>query len=433
MKGSFKLFSAENTVVIFLLTLLFLLFIYSFVACTNENNGFENDWLPVTENVNGSHETIDGLRVLKLYGSHYEMGYAHGYLLGPEIFERQEAILARPGLLDFYENRVIPNIHNVHFPPEYYQEIRGNFDGLKARAANGTVYSRVVGREVDFVDALAVTCLNAFASQGMCSTFSLWGDMTHDGAVLTAYNHDCLITDGNTGQWYVIVRTPDEASGAIPTVCVGLAGDLNIHTGMNVEGITLSCQSIDAANPSTSTSGFTSEGVIFRKLVEFVDAQSPVAGIANVLNVLYGIEAEALMMSWPVPHRHVHAAALEIDGNLSQNHGYTIRLPENDRQYIIQTNHFWHRYAPPEEPCRRYLDIQDSLISVASGARVPFNVETAWDLLRQVRNGGDFLTEIAVVFEPESKRMHVALAEPGINAHECSRVILDIEALTQVQ
>ena len=47
-----------------------------------------------------------------------------------------------------------------------------------------------------------------------------------------------------------------------------------------------------------------------------------------------------------------------------------------------------------------------------------------------VRNGDDYLTEIAVVFEPEKRLMHVAIAEPGQHAHECSRVTLDLVTLT---
>ncbi len=396
------------------------------------DNQHEITWLPVTENVNGSLSTVEQLRILKVFGSHYEMGYAHGYLLGPEIFERQESVLARAGLLELYENQVLPNLDSVHFPDEYYDEIRGNFDGVKARTARGEIYSEILGREATFNDALALNCLNAFASQGMCSSFSAWGDMTYDGTVLTAYNHDCLITDEHTGKWYVIVRVPVGESGALPSVCVGLAGDLNIHTGMNSDGITLSCQSINTANSATSTDGFTSEGIIFRKLVETVSAASPVEDIESVLNVLYGVESEALMMSWPNLDQTTHAAALEIDGNLSQNHGFSLRYPDNEKQYIIQTNHFWLRYPPPTVPCARYGDIETSLASIASGVTPPLTIQTAWDLLRDVRNGGDFLTEIAVVFEPEKKLMHVAIAEPGKHAHECSRVTLDLVTLTGI-
>ncbi len=38
-----------------------------------------------SEDVNGSIEYIGDIRILNLWGTWPEMGYAHGYLLGPDI------------------------------------------------------------------------------------------------------------------------------------------------------------------------------------------------------------------------------------------------------------------------------------------------------------------------------------------------------------
>jgi hypothetical protein len=393
----------------------------------------ETTWQPITEDVNGILSTVENMRVLKLYGSHYEMGYAHGYLLGPEIFERQESNLAQEGILELYENQVLPNIQQVHFPSIYYEEIRGNFEGVTARTTNGTIYSSVLERVVDFNDALALNALNAFASQGMCSSFSAWGGITQTGEVLTGYNHDCALSNNYTGKWLIIVRVPDQESGAIPSVCAGMAGELNIHTGMNSTGVTLTCHAINSPYETTSTDGFTSEGIIFRKLTEYVNAGAPPPGIKNILNVLYGIESEALMMSWPYVDSGTRAVAVEIDGNLSQNHGFSLRYPDNNRPYIMQTNHFWLRYPPPDLPCDRYAYLEDFLSSIASGHSPVLSVDTAWNLLAELPREPGVITEIAVVFEPVEKRMHVAFAEPGTNAHECNRVTLSIEELTRIQ
>lgn len=389
-------------------------------------------WASITENVNGSLSPVENLRVLTLHGTFYEIGYAHGYLLGPEIFQRQENILTIEGILEDYNNRVLPNINRVHFPDEYSQEISGLFDGVKARTTNGEIYSQVLGRVVDLNDAIALNCLNAFASLNQCSSFSAWGNMTRDGQVLTGYNHDCLIANGHTGKWYVIVRIPQGGVDAIPTVCVGLAGDMNMHTAMNGRGVTLACHSVADHLAPTSTSGFTSEGILFHKLAESVGDSSPVSDIKNILNTLYTVEAEALMMSWPGMDNGSHAAALEIDGNLLQNHGYAIRYPDKDKNYIIQTNHFALRYTTPEAQHIRYGDIQTPLESIASGETPPLTVDSAWNLLASVQLGGDFLTEIAVVFEPEKRLMHVALAQPGLNAHDCQRVTLNIPEMVAV-
>lgn len=42
--------------------------------------------------VKGELTTINGKRVLRVWGSHYDMGYAHGYLLEDKIVELLEKI-----------------------------------------------------------------------------------------------------------------------------------------------------------------------------------------------------------------------------------------------------------------------------------------------------------------------------------------------------
>src|SRR4030042_4379008 len=43
-----------------------------------------------TQQVKGELTFIDGKRVLRVWGTHYEMGYAHGYLLAAEIVDMLE-------------------------------------------------------------------------------------------------------------------------------------------------------------------------------------------------------------------------------------------------------------------------------------------------------------------------------------------------------
>ncbi len=43
-----------------------------------------------SQTVNGDTLTVDGKKILKVWGTHYERGYAYGYLLGEQI--RQVAV-----------------------------------------------------------------------------------------------------------------------------------------------------------------------------------------------------------------------------------------------------------------------------------------------------------------------------------------------------
>ena len=119
-----------------------------FLAC-NKHSPTEsetpiNNWLPVSETVNGTISEIQGMRVLTLWGTNYEQGYAQGYLLGPEIIERLDRQFIDMNLVDIFVNVTLPNIDTFEIPDEYMDEIRGQFGGVLARAG-GVVYSSAVG------------------------------------------------------------------------------------------------------------------------------------------------------------------------------------------------------------------------------------------------------------------------------------------------
>ncbi len=113
--------------------------------------------------MNGALTALEHMRVLKLHGTFYKMGYAHGYLLAPEIYERQELELSQPGLVDFFENQVLPNLHLFHIRDQYMEEIEGMYDGFLSRGG-GSVYSELLEREVTLNDAIALNCVNAPAA-----------------------------------------------------------------------------------------------------------------------------------------------------------------------------------------------------------------------------------------------------------------------------
>ena len=187
---------------------------------TTEPKELPSKWLNPTESVNGTLTTLENMRVLKLHGTFYEMGYAHGYLLAPEIYERQELELSQPGVADFYENQVLPNIHLFNIRDQYMDEIGRMYAGFVARGG-GSVYSGLLKRAVTLDDAIALNCINTLVSRSAYSSFSAWNSTTHDSTTITGYNHDTLDDDRNTGRWLLIVRAPAGGSGAYATVCAG--------------------------------------------------------------------------------------------------------------------------------------------------------------------------------------------------------------------
>ena len=390
-----------------------------------------NNWLPISEEVNGTIGDIQGIRVLTLWGTNYEQGYAHGYLLGPEIIERLDHQFIDMNLVDIFVNVTLPNIDRFAIPDEYMDEIRGMVDGILARGG-GTVYSTALGRYMTLNDAIGVTIFNDVPHIPQCTSFSAWGDLTMGGSTITGRNSDSPDNEHYTGRKIIIIRKPNPDTGVLPLVSVQDAGDTHCSTGMNSEGVTLACQAIDYHDAATATEGFCPDGLIFRKMLESAHASSVVEDVSAVLQDLYMASAEAVFMSWPTDGTEPCAAVFEIDGNLDNNHGFSVRQPEADESCLVQTNDFLLRWDFGEA-CWRYDHVRNFFKNIADGISQPLTEADAWDVLGQVPAGADqgFLIVHAEVFEPNRKLMHVAFGIPGTHAPFCSRVTLDVAAWTE--
>lgn len=172
----------------------------------------------------GSLEIRNGLRVLKLRGSHYETGYQHGILLREEL---------RKGVAMYYGNPMdnfAPFKHmnglkrfllKVYFdwkiyrplmkatPKHYLSEIKGIADGSGltfAEVFHGNMYSEL---NMNLVKVLEQKYLGQVA--GACTTFVAFNEATADGRLIMGRNTD--YSGGGLWDKYqtVVIYEPEDA------------------------------------------------------------------------------------------------------------------------------------------------------------------------------------------------------------------------------
>jgi len=129
------------------------------VTCCNGREGcstsslLEGGWL----------EERDGVKILHISGSNYEMGYQHGFLLRNETREDLRAFLNDTSL-SYDELLEMWNITGKYIPDEYVEELHGIADGAGLR----------------FEDVVAAYM--SVITWGMgCFGVAAWGDATIDG------------------------------------------------------------------------------------------------------------------------------------------------------------------------------------------------------------------------------------------------------------
>ncbi|MCZ7585254.1 MAG: hypothetical protein M5R36_19010 [Deltaproteobacteria bacterium] len=126
----------------------------------------------------------------------YDMGYAHGYYLAPDILRIMEVYAFPPEGKSplIYELAKAWVMNTFEFDDAMLNEARGIYDGMIATGMDDFV--PVLGRPFDRDDILTLTGISDIGGL-LCSTVAAWGPATADdpaiaGGVAVAHNTDYI-------------------------------------------------------------------------------------------------------------------------------------------------------------------------------------------------------------------------------------------------
>jgi hypothetical protein len=182
---------------------------------------------PINKTTHGKilHNNQKGWKVINIYGSPYDRGYAHGYLLYDDlakIIKTYPFILSVDAAPDTFESylkiarTILQPIIKDKFP-EIYEELEGIVAGA---TAHGTIVN------MDFLIAWnAYMSLYSFKLPGRCSTFIATGNATEKGHIVMAHTTHTAFTDA---QFYNIVlfMTPQKGHPFVMQTAAGLVASV---------------------------------------------------------------------------------------------------------------------------------------------------------------------------------------------------------------
>ncbi len=381
---------------------------------------------PTARKVNGTLTEIEGIPVLRVWGTPEERGFANGYLMGEKFAKFFNDFIASGNLMEVktYTEKVMPTVGLMPVPPAYETELRAMLSGIEAQAG-GAVEIPALGRPLRYEDLVATNSMGDLLRMG-CSSFAAWGPMTADGHTLAGRNLDWPTCQALEGTQMVTVHVPAANSGELGWVSVFWPGLIGCTTGMNAEGVTVAMHDSNSPNPTTA-GGFTSSLLLYREAIESAHARTAVADITRVLNERYTVAGYNMMVTKPFSGEGPAAVVFEHDADLTKTRGMTLREPNRPDAFLICTNHSRKRYEP--SPGVRYPRLSTGLERIAgSGEKHHLTVKRAWNMLGSVPLSG-IITHHSVVFEPDKRLMHVAFAENGKHAPQCKKVTLDVAKL----
>lgn len=358
----------------------------------------------------GALATIDGQRVLHLWGTPAAMGHAHGYLL-------RDAIIA---LVDDYALEALPPATFAaaapHFErvatiaPALRDEAAGVIDGMKAA---GGAHIPGLGRDLAVADLLFVNALTDWVAIG-CSSVSAWGPSTRadpelagDLAVvrnLDWADHPTLLES------QVIFAFDPQDPRAQRVVSVAFAGYLGCLSCVNEAGVAALFNMAYGAGASRARAlaGFAPANLLLRAALgerdHDGDGRSTADDLVAALREATHAGSYLVHLVEPAAPGASPARVLEVEAA-----GVAVREPAADSPLgpaaLAATNHL--RALAPPTACSRYRRIERSARATAG----EFTREGLWRLGESLRLDDQVVHTILV--EPRARRLRVRMRAPG--------------------
>lgn len=373
--------------------------------------------------INGSLENVKGVPVLRLWGSHYEMGYAYGYLCASQIMAPIKSTLSffSHETANTYEGMVSRMKRYVLWSDDYLEEARACLAGIETALGSLPVIEhnciKTGPKKVDLEMLLFTnSILNIMKVDQGCSGFAAWGKATGDGQTRAGGNVDSPARRG-ASSFLLIVRKPDYG---LSTVRLGTYGQFLWSSvgplkAMNETGLVVTTQGAYGVYPpawaKVAEAGYTH--VMLRDIMEQI-----VAGPNMVTNLTEMFQKSKTIFSGTLlfaqkrfteenPQADKMALVIEKDP-----FGFTARLPSHNRLYktpqqeaIFATNHFLRRqipagYGPGEDSVNRYKKMAAVLAKeVVSGLSDMQKVLKAASVPGSIHS---------IYMEPDSLTIHIA-------------------------
>jgi hypothetical protein len=189
-----------------------------------------------------SLENVQGIDVLRLVGTPFEMGLQQGELMAPVLAEGVEFIETDPlfsMFLPLARSMGLTQEAEERSYPEVYDECKGMAEAARRAGTQGWDLEKCIS--LAYGDVI-IAFIEGMLGPG-CTQFAAAGGATPGGRLVHGRNMDwdelSYLLDHPT----VIVRRPE---GKIPYVAIGFPGNVSPYNGMNAAGISIASNDVSA-------------------------------------------------------------------------------------------------------------------------------------------------------------------------------------------
>jgi hypothetical protein len=361
--------------------------------------------------------TIDDLPFVVLRGTLEQRGEAFGALCGKDCARIMSTVIL-PMLQGKNQDgwQIMLSVTKAAFtyPADDEQAAAAFIRGYRKAVPPAERVIQPLGRELSEDDLKAFQGFFDVASAGLfriggCSSFSAWGELTADGAVITGRNLDYRTFPGQF-MMMVVAQQPAEKD-RLATIEVSGPGVIGASTAMNEQGVFVALHDEQGLPPSIPR-GFCPRISALRQAVEHARAATAVEDVAATLRGKTPLMGGNVHVSMPMAagKDSPRPSVVEWDGN-AKDGGATIRAPQDDGA-LFCTNHFLARRplatGATGDSQRRFGLLSDAAAATRT-AKGKIDPEKAKAMLNSVARSGGTTTYLSVIAFPGSRRMMVAV------------------------
>lgn len=356
---------------------------------------------PRPDPIKGRLEQVDGFRVLRVWGSPTDMGFAHGFLLGDGILTtvNEDARGIPEQQRAAFDRATSSLVQFVELPDRAAAELRGILDGIKA--ANGKLPTiPALGRPIRLEDLILSNAGDMLRAYG-CSGMTAWGEKTGKLGVVTTRNFDFPVPSRKTLEaQLILVRQPE---GRRQVMTITWPGYIGAFTGVNDHGV---CAFMHDGTGGTIKQPTGKQTPLALVLADLLERSEPSPALQE--------GASTLKSATPYPFSYmVRMVTPTVDG---QKPARVFRvdksgLSENPAGAFscVTTNHY---ITPEHRPVlaanswslHRHKRLSDALSTTVTP-------ESAWSGLKSVASPNqEFPTLHSLVVYPDQKKFDLAFA-----------------------
>lgn len=214
----------------------------------------------------------DGLLVVYLKGSPFDMGYAEGVLMQDQMHTLENGFLKmiqgyvpQHWLMETLKYYVIYRNRHLsdYIPLRYRQEIYGTSLGCPdIHPEEGPYYNRLLNYHAAH-DVSYMMIDNPFISaRAGCTAFGAWGKATTNGDLITGRNFDWEAAEVFSRDRVVMMCEPDDG---IPFISLSWAGMAGVVSGMNRAGVSVTINGAPSSLPKETA---TPVAIVAREIME---------------------------------------------------------------------------------------------------------------------------------------------------------------------